>query len=66
MSTDYALSKKIRFEEFLDGRLERFSIQEATATAAWEFGPMTPEQTSDVNKCLTDGGKTSRTASSAG
>jgi hypothetical protein len=55
MSTDYAVSKKIRIEDFLDGRLERFGIREAVAAARWDFGPTTPRRTTDDQKCLTDG-----------
>jgi hypothetical protein len=55
MSTDYRTSKKIRMDDLLDGRLERFGIQEATAAAEWDFGPIAPKETSYVRKCLTDG-----------
>jgi hypothetical protein len=34
MSTDCRTSEKIRIEDLLDGRLERFGIQQATAAAS--------------------------------
>jgi hypothetical protein len=58
VSTDFRLSEKIRASDLLDGRLEKFGIQEATA-ARWYFGPIASEETSEetsyVKKCLTDG-----------
>ena len=35
--------------------LNRFGIREAKAAAKWDFGPKASEDTSDINKCLTDG-----------
>ena len=43
MSTNYRLSKKIRINELLDGRLESFGVRQMN------------DETSAKQKCLTDG-----------